>query len=89
MQKIIPRKKAKKSLNYFHAGSPVVSLLYAVLQQAMRLEREGKGGLGLSLLDRINQCTIYFQINFQAFDCILGLSDTIERAGDNTVAGVL
>ncbi len=43
----------------------------------------------LSLFGRFNQYTVYFQINFQAFGCIFGFVDIIERASDNTVAIVL
>jgi hypothetical protein len=53
--KIIPRKKAKKSLNYFHDARP----FNAVFLQAMRLERVGKGGIDyLFLTGSINIASI-------------------------------
>ena len=56
-----------------------------LLRKAIGMNVQEKLDL-LSLLDRFNQPTIYFQINFQALDCIFGLFDIIERAGDNLVA---
>jgi hypothetical protein len=60
MPKIIPREKAKKSLNYFHGARPVcLPYFNAVLRQVIRLERVEKGGIDyLFLTGSINMPSI-------------------------------